>query len=297
MKRRFQKVSVLMGGFSAEKEISVRSGQAVARGLRARGYEVAEVNLLSPAFELPRGTDVVFVALHGEYGEDGGVQAELERRGVPYTGSGPASCRVAFDKRLTRERLQARGLPVAPGRVLGAPAGRCPLPLPVVVKPTRQGSSVGCHRVFREEEWPAALRDALGHGEALVEAFIPGRELTVGVVGERVLPVIEIRAPDGYYDFRAKYTAGVTEYLCPAPLAPAEAERVGALGGEVFRALDARGLGRVDIRMTPEGGCFVLELNSIPGFTETSLLPKAAAAAGMGFPELCERILNLAATA
>jgi len=294
----FRKVTVLKGGFTAEREVSLRSGAAIARGLRAKGYAVEELDVESREFELPPKTDAVFIALHGEFGEDGELQAILESKGVPYTGSGPASCRLAFDKRLTRETLAAEGIPVPSGAIVTAPSPACPIALPAVVKPTRQGSSVGCHRVFDAEGWFDAVRDALSyHGEAVVEAYIPGRELTVGVVGDQVLPVVEIRTPEGYYDYRAKYTKGLTEYLCPAPLKAAETGEAQALAMRVFRALGAEGLGRVDFRLTPEGGLFVLELNSIPGFTETSLLPKAAAAAGIDFATLCDRILNLARTA
>ena len=169
------------------------------------------------------------------------------------------------------------------------------MPLPVVVKPVRQGSSIGVHRVFDESEWPAAFEESLGYeGQVLVEAFIPGRELTIGIVGDQVLPMIEIRAPEGYYDYKAKYTAGVTEYLVPAPVDAEATLLCQDLARRTFKALEGRGMGRVDLRMTGDGRAYVLELNSIPGFTETSLLPKAARAAGIGFPELCERILNLA---
>jgi D-alanine-D-alanine ligase len=288
-------VAVLKGGFTAERDVSLRSGAAVARGLRAKGYAVTEVDVESREFELPAKTDVVFIALHGEFGEDGDLQSILEGKGIPYTGSGPESCRLAFDKRLTRETLAAEGIPVPAGAIVTKPLPLCPIDFPAIVKPTRQGSSVGCHRVFDADDWYDGVRDALSyHGEAVVEAFIPGRELTVGIVGDQVLPVVEIRAPEGYYDYRAKYTKGLTEYLCPAPLKVAETEAAQALALKVFRALRAEGLGRVDFRMTPGGDLFVLELNSIPGFTETSLLPKAAEVAGIDFASLCDRILNLA---
>jgi D-alanine-D-alanine ligase len=294
---RYARVTVLCGGWSSEREVSLRSGAAVARGLEALGCAVHRLDVRAPGLALPPDTDAVFVALHGRYGEDGGVQRELEALGVPYTGSGPDSCRRAFDKALTREACRAAGLPVPEGRVLAEPTPASPLPLPVVVKPTREGSSVGCHRVFDADAWSGAVRDALAcHGEALVEAFVPGRELTVGVVGDTVLPVVEICAPDGYYDFAAKYTAGRTRYLCPAPLEDGAAAALAILAAEVFRALDADGFARVDFRLTPEGAPFILELNSVPGFTETSLLPKAAAAAGLPFPELCGRILDRART-
>lgn len=295
MNRRFSKVAVLMGGCSSEREVSLRSGAAVVRGLQTKGYEVTPVVLGGEGLRIPSGIEAVFLALHGAYGEDGGVQADLDKQGIPYTGSGAAASRCAFDKGLTREACMAAHIPVAEGEVLRKVPSHSPWPLPVVVKPTREGSSVGCHRVFDEGDWERAAQDALSrHGEYLVEKFIPGRELTVGVVGDQVLPAVEIRAPQGDYNFKAKYTPGMTEYLCPAPVTADQAVRLSILAAETFHALKARGLGRVDFRMTPEGDLFVLELNSIPGFTETSLLPKAAAAADIDFPTLCERVLQLA---
>jgi len=289
------RVAVAAGGPSSEREVSLRSGAAVAAALRTAGYDVVETDPAAGRLDLPSGVRGVFLALHGRYGEDGTVQAELEARGVPYTGSDPAASRICFSKRLTRERLAAAGLPVAPGATLTAPAPVAPLPLPVVVKPSREGSSIGCHRVFHEAEWYPALTDALRRDdEAVVERYIPGRELTVGIVGDRALPAVEVRAPDGYYDYTAKYTAGRTEYLVPAPLTPAEAARAAELAGATFRTLGARDLGRVDFRLTPEGEWFILELNNLPGFTATSLLPKAAAAAGIPFPALCARIMEMA---
>ncbi len=295
MARRFQRVAVLMGGPSAEREVSLTSGAAVAAALRGAGYEVSALDVRSETFELPARVEAVFIALHGGFGEDGRLQRRLDGAGLPYTGSGPEASALCMDKRRTRERLAAAGLPVAPGVALREAPAAPPLPLPVVVKPVREGSSVGCHRVFRPGEWDAAVRDALAHGgEAVCEAFIPGRELTVGVVGGRVLPAVEIRAPGGEYSYAAKYTGGLTEYLAPAPLEPAEAAGAARIGGEAFRVLGCRGMGRVDLRMDPRGRLFVLELNTIPGFTVTSLLPKAAACAGMDFAALCDCVLNLA---
>ncbi len=291
----YRKIAVLKGGISSEREVSLRSGAAVARGLRALGCEVTEVDVTGRRFPLPSGTEAVFVVLHGTYGEDGGVQRELEAMGLPYTGSGPESCRIAFDKGLTRAACARRGIPIPEGLVFQALPGQSPLPLPVVVKPTREGSSVGFTQVSTPEAWMPAARAALAcHGEALVERYIPGREMTVGIVADQTLPVVEIRAPGGCYDYAAKYTAGRTEYLCPAPIGPELEAALAVRAAETFQAVGARGFARVDFRVDPDGRPFVLELNSIPGFTETSLLPKAAAAAGIPFPELCGRILACA---
>ena len=291
----YRTVAVLKGGISSEREVSLRSGAAVARGLRVLGCEAIEVDVTERRFTLPSAAEAVFIALHGAYGEDGGVQRELEAMGIPYTGSGPESCRVAFDKGLTRSACARRGIPIPEGRVFQTLPGQSPLPLPVVVKPTREGSSVGFTQVGTPEAWLSAARAALAcHGEALVERYIAGRELTVGIVGDQTLPVVEIRAPGGCYDYAAKYTAGRTEYLCPAPIGPELEAALAVRAAETFEAVGARGFARIDFRVDAAGRPFVLELNSIPGFTETSLLPKAAAAAGIPFPELCGRILACA---
>lgn len=294
MNRRFKKIAVLKGGPSAEREVSLASGAAVARALRSLDYEVVEVDVTGYDVAWPEGCEAAFIALHGTFGEDGQLQALLEARGIPFTGSGSGSSRTSFDKVTTKRILERQGIATPRYDVL-APGQARTLPLPVVVKPPRQGSSIGISKVFEESAWLAALEAALKlDTEALVETFIEGAELTVGVVGEQVLPIVEIRAPEGYYDYRAKYTKGLTEYLVPAPLDEETTRACQTLAWRTFTALDCRGLGRVDIRLTPDGHPFVLELNSIPGFTETSLLPKAARAVGLEFPALCEKILNLA---
>lgn len=294
-KRRFERVAVLKGGVSIEREVSLRSGAAVAQGLRQAGYQVTEVDVTSRSLDLPAAIEAVFIVLHGEFGEDGQVQALLEQRRIPYTGANPGGSLLAFDKGLTKHLLARHGIATADYELLRQGQART-LPLPVVVKPVRQGSSFGVHKVTAESEWAPALADALRYaGEAMVETYIEGKELTVGVVDGEVLPVIEIRAPDNNYDYRAKYTKGVTEYLVPAPITEAETRRAQELARQTFHALNCRALGRIDLRLRPDGRMYVLELNSIPGFTETSLLPKAAAAAGYDFSSLCDRILQLAA--
>lgn len=287
-------VVVLKGGPSAEREVSLASGAAVARALRQLGYDVKEVDLAGTEVQLPSGVDAVFIALHGTFGEDGKLQTILESRGVPYTGSDAGSSRRAFDKVVSKEIFERQGIPTPSYEVLRPGQART-LPLPVVVKPPRQGSSIGVAIVHEEADWNDALAEAFKlDSEVLVETYIPGRELTVGIVGDQVLPVIEIRAPAGNYNYRAKYTKGMTEYHVPAPITPEETRTCQDLAWRSFQALGCRGMGRVDIRLAPDGNFFVLELNTIPGFTETSLLPKAARAAGIEFPELCQRILNLA---
>lgn len=294
MIKKYRKVAVLKGGVSSEREVSLRSGSAIAQGLREAGYEVTEIDLVSREVNIPAGIEAVFVALHGVFGEDGELQNLLDTLGIPYTGSNAESCRLAFDKVLTRERLTQCGIPVPAGEVLSDSTART-VPIPLVVKPPCEGSSVGCHLVFDEAEWLAAFADAVHFsGTALVEAYIPGRELTVGIVGDQVLPVVEIKPVLNWYDFNAKYVTGDTTYVVPADLEPEIAALLQAIALKTFRALGAVGFGRVDFRLSPDGEPFVLELNSIPGFTATSLLPKAAQADGIPFAELCARIMELA---
>ncbi len=292
--RKFKKVAVLKGGPSSEREISLKSGAAVAKGLKAAGYEVVEIDVRERELDIPDGVEAVFIALHGEFGEDGQVQSLLEARKIPYTGSNPASSRASFDKRLSKAIFIQTGIPTAPYEVL-APGSQMTLPYPVVIKPPCQGSTIGIFKVNSQAGWDAAFQESLKYdGEVIAETFIPGRELTVGIVGETVLPAIEILAPDGWYDFTAKYGKGQSRHLCPAPLTPAIANRAREIALETFRALGCHGLGRVDFRLTDAGQLYVLELNNIPGFTETSLLPEAAHAAGIGFAELCATIMEMA---
>jgi len=286
-------ISVLMGGISAEREISLASGKAIADALESRGYNVSRVDVTSETFDIPDGTDLAFIALHGTFGEDGDVQAYLSKKGVPFTGSDEKSSRMAFDKVLSKQCFEKYAVNTARYEVLRRGQPRT-LPLPVVVKPPRQGSSIGLTKVTKEEDWLPAVDEAFKFDdEIMVEVFIPGRELTVGIVGQEVLPIVEIRAPQGNYDYKAKYTKGMTEYLCPAPLDESTTRMCQQLAWKAFEALKSSGMGRVDIRLTDEGDPYVLELNSIPGCTETSLLPKAAKAAGISFAELCEKIVQL----
>jgi len=291
------KITVMLGGPSAEREVSLRSGASVIDALRSRGHEVWELDPRGPDWELPAGTQAVFLALHGTYGEDGTVQSELEQLGVPYTGCDAAASRIAFDKALTKERCLAAGVPTA--RHVLVSAANTPWPRgwnpPVVIKPVRQGSSVGLQFVERVAEWPKALIEALRYDtQVLVEEKIVGRETTVGILNGTALPVVEIRPKAGAYDYRNKYTVGATEYLCPAPLDEATTRRVQAAGLDAFHAVGARDYARVDVMVRANGEPVVLEINTLPGMTETSLLPKAAAATGIAYADLCERMVKLA---
>ncbi|MBI9020409.1 MAG: D-alanine--D-alanine ligase [Verrucomicrobia bacterium] len=294
MKKKFDHVAVLKGGFSSEREVSLKSGMAVAAGLREAGYLVTEVDVTGPDFTIPEGIEAVFIALHGTFGEDGGAQARLEALGIPYVGAEAESSRISFDKLLTETALRETDIPVPESETLRAGQPRS-LSLPLVVKPPRQGSSVGCHIVFEESEWDAAFADALQYDqEILVQQYIPGREFTVGIVDGTVLPVVEIVTGGGWYDYIAKYEVDTTRYVVPAELDAEKVAEMQAMALRTFETLGARGFGRVDFRMSPDGDLFVLELNTIPGFTSHSLLPKAAGAAGIDFPSLCDRIIQTA---
>ena len=284
-----------MGGPSTEREVSLKSGEAVVRGLEAAGYDVSEVVVDGESFDLPSGVEAVFIALHGMFGEDGSVQELLDRQGMPYTGSGAESSRCSFDKITTKEMLVASRIPTADYAMVshGTP---CPLAFPVVVKPARQGSTIGISKVDSEASWEDAVTGAFAYGDrVLAETFIPGRELTVGLLDGQVLPVVEVVAREGWYDYQAKYETQETAYVVPAEISGALGEQCQALALRSFEALGARGMARVDFRMRDrDNTLFVLELNSIPGFTECSLLPKAAAAAGIDFAALCDRIMRTA---
>lgn len=293
--RKFKCVAVLMGGPSSEREISLKSGAAAARGLREAGYAVREVDIQGKTFELPPDTEAAFIAMHGAYGEDGQVQSILENMAVPYTGSGPRASRRAMSKIMTKQCLDEAGIPTPGWEVIEQPDERT-RPLPVAVKPPLEGSSIGVHCVFDEADWPEAARDTLRYGgRALVEDYIPGRELTAGIVDGVALPLVEIRPRGGLYDFRAKYEDHDTEYLAPAPVDENIAERCRKLAMDTFKTLGCKGFGRVDLRLSAGGALWVLEMNTIPGLTETSLLPKAAAAYGWNFSALCDRIVSTAA--
>ncbi len=294
--RQFHRVAVLMGGPSAEREVSLRSGRAVVKGLLEAGYEAVPVEVPARELHLPEGVEAVFLALHGCYGEDGTVQAQLNRLGIPYTGSGAEASRMAFDKVLTKELLIAHGLPTPEFEVLDTVDGRT-LPLPVVVKPPREGSSIGVHSVVADAAWAAAAADVLQHGDRiLVERFVEGRELTVGVLNGEALPIVEVTVPGGWYDFTAKYTRGASVYTVPAVLDNTLATCCAETAVRAFRAVGCRGAARVDFRLSDTQVPYVLEINTIPGFTETSLLPMAAAAAGYSFPALCDVIMRHART-
>jgi D-alanine-D-alanine ligase len=295
------RIGVLMGGQSSERDVSLRTGHAVHQALLRRGYDAVAIDV-DESIDVQlreQKIEIAFVALHGPGGEDGTIQGLLETRGLPYTGSGVRASAIAIHKDVTKTMLIAAGIPVPQGAVIRKDARSQKLPRglawPVVVKPASEGSTVGITIVRRSSEWADAVRRAHEHDDdAVVETYIPGREITVAILSGQVLPVIEIVAPGGFYDYAAKYQKGHTQYLCPAPVPAAVTTRLKALALDTYRAIGCEGAARVDFRVTPRGKPFVLEINTTPGMTETSLLPMAAAQAGVDYDALTERILESA---
>jgi len=306
----FGTIGVLMGGYSSERDISLKSGRAVYQALKEAGCRVSGLDILFReekeilSFLKEAKIDVAFIALHGSLGEDGTIQTILEELAIPYSGSGVEASRQAINKIQTQTILKRENIPVAEHVIVKNGLGSDGrdlrrilrhLSFPVVVKPAAQGSSIGVTLVDREENLKGALKTALRYGpEALVERCIPGREFTVGILGEEVLPVIELCPKNRFFDFEAKYQPGMTDYIVPArvPLPVSHALQDAAWGAH--RALGCEDLSRVDIMLDEGGSPYVLEVNTIPGFTQTSLLPKAALAAGMDFVQLCLRLVGMA---
>lgn len=331
------KVAVLMGGTSAEREVSLATGAAIASALQARAHQVVAIDaaggrpiplagsegqpaarigseppnrgelvrlesgsLVRRLEEVPEltDTDVVFVALHGGAGEDGRVQALLDLVGIPYTGSGPLGSGLAMDKLVTKELFLAAGIPTPPWLVAPVSESEVEQALggfPVVVKPSHEGSTVGVSVVREPSELGAAIERAdCFQGPVLVEHFIPGRELAVGVLGDEALPIVEIRPKHDIYDYECKYTKGMSEYEVPAPIGDSHTSEVQDLAVRAHRVLRLADYSRVDFRLDEDGAPWCLEVNSLPGMTATSLLPKAARAVGISFEELCDRIVRLA---
>lgn len=298
---RDKRIGVLMGGLSAEREVSLKSGAAVHRALVSRGYNAVAVDVGRDLAQqlVTEGVEVAFVCLHGRYGEDGAVQGVLELLGIPYTGSGVLASALAMDKIFAKKIFAASGLTITPYVVVrrGEAFVRAslPFPLPVVVKPSREGSSVGVTLVKQEDELPAAMAAAFRYDrEILVEQYVKGREIQVGILDGTAIGAIEIVPKNEFYDFEAKYTDGMATHILPAPLPP---EQYAALLGEgeaAHRSLGCSGYSRVDFIVTADGTAYVLEVNTLPGMTDLSLLPEIAQGAGIGFPELVERILDSA---
>jgi D-alanine-D-alanine ligase len=290
-------ITVMLGGPSAEREVSLRSGAQVIAALGSLGHAVRALDPKNGNWTLPTNTDVVFLALHGTYGEDGTIQARLEDLGVAYTGCDAEASRIGFDKFLTKQRCVTAKVPTARFTVVDSTSASWPMGWdpPVVLKPARQGSSVGLQFVERVADWSKALGEAMRYdSQVLLEEKVAGRECTVGILAEEPLPIVEVRPKTGIYDYQTKYTVGTTEYLCPAPFDGATTKRIQAAAMGAFKAIGGRDYARVDVIVRTDGEPIVLEVNTLPGMTETSLLPKAAAAAGISYAQLCQQMVDLA---
>ena len=290
-----------MGGPGSERDVSMATGKGVAKALRSLGAEVTEVDVKGAAFELPEGVELAFIALHGTFGEDGQVQQILEDRGVPYTGEGVVESDRAFDKIKSKKAFEKHNITTPYWQIITS-GQRPAMPIPFVIKAPRQGSTVGVHIIRNEKEVDAAIADASTYDrELLVEKFCAGRELTVGILGDQALPIIEIIPKGGFYDFTNKYpflnpgAGGAAQHVCPASLPEEQTRAIQDLALRAHRALGLQVYSRVDIMLPEAGEPSVLEANTIPGMTEASLLPEAAGVAGITYPELCARIIELSA--
>jgi D-alanine-D-alanine ligase len=310
--RMSRRVTVVMGGPSPEHDVSLQSGHGVAEALARRGWTVDSVTIprdgtTAAAREYARAAlaqahpSVVFLATHGTFGEDGTLQTLCESLHLPYTGSDARASQIGMDKALSRRRFEAAELAVPRWKQVDCARGvpeTVPLDdwtYPLVVKPSSQGSSVGVTIVERPAHLPSALAEAARYDETiLVEEYVRGREVTVGVLGEQPLPVIEICPSRLFFDYTAKYTQGMTQYRVPAVLDPAVAQAVQAAAVVAHRAVGCRHLSRTDFILRSDGQPVVLEVNTIPGFTPTSLVPKAAACIGISYDDLCERLVTMA---
>ena len=290
------KIAVLMGGPGNEREVSLASGRAVLGALQGLGLDAVEVDVTDTRPQLPEGTGLAFNVIHGTFGEDGQLQEYLEGLDIPYTGAGVASSRTAFDKNLAKAVFEGAEVPTPRAEILDLSAGQKPtIETPLVVKPPREGSSVGVHIVKSADELEAALTDAANYGDdVLIEEFVEGMELTVAVIDDKAYPIVHIIPPEGVYDMRSKYpwlSGGQgSQYVCPAELDEATTQAVQEAALAAHRALEIEVYSRVDVLLDSKQRPFVLEANTIPGMTETSLLPKSAAAAGIPFPDLCRNI-------
>ncbi len=295
-----KKIGVMMGGLSREREISLRTGKAILKALLEKGYRALSIDVKEDIAErlIREQIDVAFIALHGRFGEDGTVQGMLELMRIPYTGSGVLASALALHKIMAKKLFVYEQIPTPAYEVFcwkeieKKPPKAISLPLPVVVKPAREGSTIGVSIVKREDELLPALKEAGRYDEQiLVEEFVKGPEITVGILEDIPLPIIEIVPRSGFYDYRSKYTKGETEYIIPARIPREKYLYAQEISLRAFRALGCSGCARVDLMTDEQGNPYVIDVNTMPGMTETSLLPKAAHYAGISFEELVERIL------
>src|SRR5437773_923892 len=294
-----KKIAVLMGGPGSERDVSLATGRGVSKALRSLGAEVVDVDVHDENFALPKDVDLAFITIHGTFGEDGQLQKILEQRGVAYTGDGVEASRAAFDKILSKEKFREHNV-VTPEWEVVEVGQRPTISVPLVVKPARQGSTVGIVIVKNANELDSAMTEAGKYDrKLLIEKFVPGRELTIGDLGDQALPILEIIPKGGFYDFNNKYpflnpqAGGGAEHVCPANIDPPRTKQIQE---QALHACRARGLqvySRVDVLLPENGAATVLEVNTIPGMTEASLLPEAAAAGGINYVDLCARIIAL----
>ena len=303
MTKRNEKVAVVMGGTSAEREISIQTGSGVMRALASLGYAAQSLDYDAGFFDAIReiAPDVVFIALHGPGGEDGQIQAMLDFLAIPYTGSGVEASAIAMDKHITKKLLAAEGLPTAAWDLFDLSGGTLPLlpgslDLPLVVKPRTEGSSQGVTIVKTHEQWTAAMIDAAkNYSQIMAEELVEGREFTCGVLGEEALPILEIVANrDAFYSYDAKYAPGGSTHIVPAPIDDDLAARLQMLALSVHRLLGLRDYSRTDFIVSKEGRPQILEVNTLPGLTQTSLLPDACAALGISYEALIDRLIAYA---
>jgi D-alanine-D-alanine ligase len=294
------KITVLMGGPGSERQVSIASGTAVLKALQSLGLDATGIELTGTTLDLPPGTGLAYNLIHGTFGEDGQLQELLEQQGIPYTGARSASSRIAFDKNLAKARFIAAGVPTPRSEILDLSEGpKLPtIPVPFVVKPPREGSSVGVTIVRDPAQAAAAIAEAAKFStDLLIEEFIEGKELTVAILDDAALPIVHIAPRDGFYDMANKYPwlggGKGSDYHCPAELDPETTAAVQAAALAAHRSLGIEVYSRVDVLLDAQNRPYVLEANTIPGMTETSLLPKSAAAAGIPFPQLCQRIAEL----
>lgn len=294
-----RKIAVLMGGPGSEREVSLATARGVAKALRSLGAEVLEIDVRNENFRLPDDIDLAFITIHGTFGEDGQIQKILEDRGIAYTGDNASASEIAWDKIRTKEKFQEHGVATPAWEVIHA--GQKPtIPVPLVVKPAREGSTVGIVIVKTGEQLEPAIAEASKYDrELLIEKFVSGRELTIGILGDQALPIIEIIPKGGFYDFNNKYpflnpqAGGGAKHVCPANIDAEKTNEVQQLALRAFRAAGLQVYGRVDVILPDNEPATVLEVNTIPGMTEASLLPEAASAAGISYTDLCARIIAL----
>jgi len=291
-----KRIGVLMGGLSSEREISIKSGMAVLKALNEKGYDAIPIDVgRNIAKELKeKHIDVAFLTLHGRYGEDGAIQGMLEMMGIPYTGSGVLSSVITMDKIITKIVLLYHNLPTPKFQVIeNGEFSSINIRFPVIVKPSREGSTIGVNIARNHDELVSAYKDAKNYDKRiLIEEYIEGKEITLGIIDGNVLPVIEIVPKSGFYNYKSKYTPGMTEYVIPANIGEDIEGIVKNIGLKAYRILYCSGAVRVDFILSKDNIPYILEVNSIPGMTETSLLPKSAKHAGIDFNELVEMMLK-----